>query len=290
MTLYMPKILVIGASGQLASELIFLKKNYPKFEFRFTPQLETDISNINAVKDIFEKVQPNFIINCAAYTAVDKAESDSERAYAINEQGAKNLAEVAKEYNAFLVHISTDFVFDGTSTNPYIETDTVNPISVYGASKLKGEEAIQAVGGDYTIIRTSWLYSSFGVNFVKTMMRLGVEKESLNVVSDQIGSPTYCRDLARFILENIENFKSHNRQIYHFSNQGVASWFDFATEIMKLANLSCKVSPIPTSGYPTPAARPSYSVMDKSKLTTDFNYTIPEWKTSLAECIKLLQA
>ncbi len=290
MILYMNKILVIGASGQLASELIFLKKNYPQFEFRFTPQMETDISNRESVKVIVEKVQPNFIINCAAYTAVDKAESDQNRAYEINEVGVKNLAEIAKENNSFLVHISTDFVFDGTNTNPYIESDVVNPISVYGASKLKGEQAIQNVGGDYTIIRTSWLYSSFGNNFVKTMLRLGAEKESLNVVSDQIGSPTYCRDLAKFILENIENFYSHNQQIYHFSNIGVASWFEFASEIMLLGNLNCKVSPIPTSGYPTPAARPAYSVMDKSKLMTDFNYTIPDWKQSLTECIRLLQS
>jgi dTDP-4-dehydrorhamnose reductase len=286
----MHKILVIGASGQLASELIYLKKNYPKFEFRFTAQLETDISNRDAVKSIVEKVQPEYIINCAAYTAVDKAETDSDRAYAINEAGAKNLAEIAKEFNAFLIHISTDFVFDGTNTNPYIESDTVNPISVYGASKLKGEQAIQATNGDYTIIRTSWLYSSFGANFVKTMLRLGTEKESLNVVSDQIGSPTYCRDLAEFILKNIDNFKAHNQQIYHFSNLGIASWYEFAAEIMKLANLKCQVSPIPTSGYPTPAARPAYSVMDKSKLMTDFNYQIPDWKLSLEKCIGLLQS
>jgi dTDP-4-dehydrorhamnose reductase len=286
----MNKILVIGASGQLASELVYLKKNYPKFEFRFTAQLETDISNREAVKTIVEKVQPDFIINCAAYTAVDKAESDIEKAYSINEQGVKNLAEIAKENNAFLIHISTDFVFDGTNTNPYLETDIVNPISVYGASKLKGEQAIQTVNGDYTIIRTSWLYSSFGNNFVKTMLRLGADKESLNVVSDQIGSPTYCRDLAEFILKNIGNFEANNQQIYHFSNLGVASWYEFATEIMKLGNLPCKVSPIPTSGYPTPAARPAYSVMDKSKLMTDFNYEIPDWKLSLEKCIRLLQS
>lgn len=285
----MHKILVIGASGQLASELVFLKKSYPQFEFRFTAQLETDISNRDSVKNIIEKIQPNYIINCAAYTAVDKAESDQDRAYAINESGVKNLAELAKENNSFLVHISTDFVFDGKNTSPYLESDSVNPISVYGTSKLKGEEAIQAIGGDFTIIRTSWLYSSFGNNFVKTMLRLGTEKESLNVVSDQIGSPTYCRDLAHFILENLLNFKSHNQQIYHFSNLGIASWYEFATEIMSLGKLTCKVSPIPTSGYPTPADRPAYSVMNKTKLMTDFNYTIPEWKHSLAVCIKLLQ-
>lgn len=286
----MHKILVIGASGQLASELVFLKKKYSWFEFRFTSQLETDISNRESVKSIIEKIQPNFIINCAAYTAVDKAETDQDRAYAINETGVKNVAEIAKENNAFLVHISTDFVFDGTKTNPYLESDTVHPISVYGASKLKGEETIKAVGGDFTIIRTSWLYSSFGNNFVKTILRLGAEKESLNVVADQIGSPTYCRDLARFILENLRNFSSHNQEIYHFSNLGIASWYEFAVEIMSLGNLSCQVSPIPTSGYPTPATRPSYSVMDKSKLMTDFNYTIPDWKQSLAECIRLLQS
>lgn len=286
----MKKILVIGANGQLASEIKFLQSEFSAFQFSFTSQSETDISDINAVEKIVKEVAPQYIINCAAYTAVDKAETDVERAYEINEIGAKNIAEVAKTNNIFLIHISTDFVFDGKKSSPYIESDAVNPLSVYGSSKLKGEIAIQNSQCDYAIIRTSWLYSSFGNNFVKTMMRLGAEKESLNVVADQIGSPTYCRDLAQFILSNLAQFHTQNQNIYHFSNEGVASWYDFAYEIMQQNHLKCKVNPIPTSGYPTPATRPTYSVMDKSKLKSHFSYTIPHWKESLTQCIRLLQS
>jgi dTDP-4-dehydrorhamnose reductase len=285
----MAKILVIGSSGQLASELKQLQSNFAQHEFKFTSQSEIDISDLTSVESVANNFRPNFIINCAAYTAVDKAESDTERAFEINEKGVRNLADVSKKLNAFLIHISTDFVFDGKNSRFYQESDDTNPISVYGHSKLKGEQAIQASGCDYTIIRTSWLYSSFGNNFVKTMMRLGGEKESINVVSDQIGSPTYCADLAAVILSQLENFPLHKNNIYHYSNEGVASWYDFAYEIMKMNELNCHVHPIPTSGYPTPAARPSFSVMDKSKIKNDLKIAIPHWKESLAKCIHLLR-
>lgn len=285
----MAKILIIGSNGQLASEIKQLQSNFSQHEFKFTSQSELDVSDLKSVESVANNFQPNYIINCAAYTAVDKAESDSERAFEINEKGVKNLATISKNLNAFLVHISTDFVFDGKKSSLYLESDSTNPISVYGLSKLKGEEAIQASGCDFTIIRTSWLYSSFGNNFAKTMMRLGAEKESLNVVGDQIGSPTYCADLAQFILNQLENLPHHKNNIYHYSNEGVASWYDFAYEIMQMCELKCLVNPIPTSGYPTPAARPSFSVMDKSKIKKDFNINIPHWKESLAKCIHQLR-
>ena len=285
----MARILVIGSSGQLASEIKQLQSSFTQYEFRFTSQSEMDISDLKSVESIVANFLPNYIINCAAYTAVDKAESDTERAFEINAKGIANLATLSKRLNAFLIHISTDFVFDGKKSSLYSETDTTNPISVYGLSKLKGEEAIQASGCDFIIIRTSWLYSRFGNNFVKTMMRLGAEKESLHVVSDQIGTPTYCADLALVILSQLENFQLYKNNIYHYSNEGVASWYDFAYEIMQMNKLKCSLHPIPTSGYPTPAARPSFSVMDKTKIKNGFNITIPHWKESLAKCIHLLR-
>ena len=285
----MPKILVIGSSGQLASELKQQQDQFSSYQFLFTSQIDINISDKKSVESVFKSFQPNYLINCAAYTAVDKAESEQTRAFEINEKGVHNLASLSKEYSCYLIHISTDFVFDGKKSSPYKEDDQTNPLSIYGLSKLKGEEAILASGCDYTIIRTSWLYSSFGNNFVKTMMRLGAEKESLNVVADQIGSPTYCADLADLILSQLENFPKNKNSIYHYSNEGIASWYDFAVEIMQQNELKCQVNPIPTSGYPTPAIRPSYSVMDKSKIKHDFNLDIPHWKESLAKCILLLR-
>jgi dTDP-4-dehydrorhamnose reductase len=219
---------------------------------------------------------------------VDKAETEQKRATEINEFGAQNIAKQALKMKCHLIHISTDFVFDGNNSRPYKEEDSTHPISIYGKSKWKGEEAIKVSGCDYTIIRTSWLYSSFGHNFVKTMMKLGNERESINVVVDQIGSPTYCGDLAFFILSHLEQLTSHKNNIYHYSNEGVASWYDFAYEIMKLNHLTCQVHPIPAESYPTPALRPSYSVMDKSKIKSHYNISIPHWKESLAKCIQLL--
>lgn len=284
----MAKILIIGSSGQLASELKQLQGDFPSHQFNFTSQADTDVSDAIAVHIAFQNTMPNFVINCAAYTAVDKAETEQKRATEINEFGAQNIAKQALKMKCHLIHISTDFVFDGNNSRPYKEEDSTHPISIYGKSKWKGEEAIKVSGCDYTIIRTSWLYSSFGHNFVKTMMKLGNERESINVVVDQIGSPTYCGDLAFFILSHLEQLTSHKNNIYHYSNEGVASWYDFAYEIMKLNHLTCQVHPIPAESYPTPALRPSYSVMDKSKIKSHYNISIPHWKESLAKCIQLL--
>lgn len=285
----MSRILVIGSNGQLASELKQIQSKYSNHQFLFTSQNDLDISDNKSIESVFKNFKPNYIINCAAYTAVDKAESDQESAFKINEKGVENLANHCRNENSYFIHISTDFVFDGKKSNPYTEDDKTNPLSIYGLSKLKGELAIQNSGCDYTIIRTSWLYSSFGNNFVKTMIRLGSERESLNVVADQIGSPTYCADLAMIILSQLENFPNHKNNIYHYSNEGVASWYDFAYEIMQMSSLKCQINPIPTTDYPTPAVRPSFSVMDKSKIKRHFNITIPHWKESLASCIHLLR-
>lgn len=285
----MSRILVIGSNGQLASELKQIQNKYSNHQFLFTSQNDLDISDNKSIESIFKNFEPNYTINCAAYTAVDKAESDQESAFKINEKGVENLANHCRNENSYFIHISTDFVFDGKKSNPYTEDDKTNPLSIYGLSKLKGELAIQNSGCDYTIIRTSWLYSSFGNNFVKTMIRLGSERESLNVVADQIGSPTYCADLAMIILSQLENFPNHKNNIYHYSNEGVASWYDFTYEILKISSLKCQINPIPTTDYPTPAVRPSFSVMDKSKIKRHFNITIPHWKESLASCIHLLR-
>lgn len=284
----MQTISVIGSSGQLASELKLLKDQYAQFTFHFIGQDIADISKIEEIEPHIELHKPDFIINCAAYTAVDKAESDQERAYAINEKGAKNLAELAKKNNSYLIHISTDFVFDGKKSSPYNEEDPTAPLSIYGQSKIKGEEMIRQSGCNFTIIRTSWLYSQFGNNFLKTMLRLGSEREQIHVVSDQIGTPTHCADLAEFILSHLLSLPKHKNTIFHFSNEGVASWYDFAYEIMQMKKLPCSVVPIATAEYPTPAHRPSYSLMNKAKIKQTFHHTIPHWKESLRRCIQLL--
>lgn len=282
----MKKIVIIGSQGQLASELRLLQSEFSYLELHFFGKEEINIQDKADLALKIKSINPQFIINCAAYTAVDKAESDEQTAFDINEKGVQNLAVVSKELGVFLIHISTDFVYDGKKSTPYKENDTVHPLSVYGMSKLKGEEVIENSGVRFIIIRTSWLYSTFGNNFVKTMMRLGKEKESINVVSDQRGSPTYARDLAQFILKNLDRFSFYENQIYHYSNEGEATWFEFAQEIMILAHLPCRVFPIPSSEYPTPAIRPAYSVMDKTKIKEDFKIQIPHWKESLKKCIE----
>lgn len=284
----MSKVIVIGSSGQLASELRLLSSKFPHYTFRFVSQSESDIANISQLASIFQEIQPHFAINCAAYTAVDKAETDSIRAFEINELGALNVANLCAEYSCHLIHISTDFVFDGSKSRPYVESDSLNPLSIYGQSKLKGELAIPSTGCRYHIIRTSWLYSSFGHNFVKTMLRLGKEKETINVVDDQIGTPTYCGDLAEFILSHLSLFPEHENAIYHYSNEGTASWYDFAFEIMNLSGTKCKVVPIPSAAYPTPAVRPAYSIMSKNLIKQTYKISIPHWKESLNKCIGLL--
>ena len=290
----MLNILVTGTNGQVGSEIRELAPLYP-YNFFFTDRESLDISNVNAVHKFIEKNSINSIINCVAYTAVDKAESDEENADKINHLAVKNLAEIAKEKNLQLIHISTDYVFDGKNYKPYTEDDDTSPNGVYGKTKLDGEKALLHVKypagrglKNSVIIRTSWVYSSFGANFVKTMLRLGKEKESLGVIFDQVGTPTYARDLAKAILDILPNIKNDKVEIYHYSNEGVLSWYDFAKEIMRMAKLTCKINPIETKEYPTPAQRPHYSLLNKSKIKKEFNLAIPYWKDSLDECLKIM--
>ncbi|MBU0641612.1 MAG: dTDP-4-dehydrorhamnose reductase [Planctomycetes bacterium] len=272
--------------------------------FFFTDRTSLDISNPHAIIEFIEKNNINIIINCAAYTAVDKAESDAEMADKINHLAVKNLAQISKEKNIKLIHVSTDYVFDGKNYKPYNEDDVTNPNGVYGQTKLDGEKAMIEINpANSIIIRTSWVYSSFGANFVKTMLRLGKEKEQLGVIFDQVGTPTYARDLAKAILSIVEQIdcraslavtavsslrgtkQSTNIEIYNYSNEGVLSWYDFAKEIMRMAKLNCQINPIETKEYPTPATRPHYSLLNKSKIKKEFNITIPYWKDSLDECL-----
>lgn len=271
------KILVTGANGQLGTEL---QKLLPNAIFADVDVL--DITDADAVKRFVADNQIDTIVNCAAYTAVDKAEDDTELAQKINENGPRNLALTG----AKIVHISTDYVFDGKNYQPYLPEDETNPISVYGRTKRAGELAVLDNAKVAVIIRTAWLYSNHGNNFVKTMRRLGAEKESLNVVADQIGSPTFAKDLAQAIVTILPQMNETNKGIYHYTNEGVCSWYDFATEIMKLSGLTCKVNPIPSSAYPTKATRPFYSVLNKEKIKKVFNIEIPHWKESLVKCLK----
>lgn len=273
-------VLVTGASGQLGQALQAVAPKYKQLQFHFTTSVEADITNTSSLKTIFNRVKPNFCINAAAYTAVDKAESEPEKAHLINVAGAKNLAEICKEHSTTLIHISTDFVFDGTKTTPYTEEDATHPQGVYGATKRAGEEAIEAIFDAHYTIRTSWLYSEYGNNFMKTMIRLGNERDALNVVNDQTGTPTNANDLADAILQIItSNKKAYG--IYHYSNEGVATWYDFANKIFEVNNITINLQPIATAQYPTPAKRPAYSVMDKTKIKQTFAITITNWEDSL---------
>jgi dTDP-4-dehydrorhamnose reductase len=280
-------VLVTGANGQLGQSLQFIAKNYPDIHFVFCSSSDLDITNLENCQAVFSKIKPNYCINAAAYTAVDKAESEAEKAYLINVIGAKNLAAVCKEYSTVLLHISTDFVFDGNSAKPYSENDIPNPMGVYGQTKLDGENAIQAVFENYYIIRTSWVYSQFGNNFMKTMLRLASERDSISVVNDQFGTPTNAVDLANALIQII---LTDNRQpttdnfgIYNFSNEGQCSWYDFAKKIFEINNISIDLKPIPTTSFPTPAKRPSYSVIDKTKIKDIFGITIKKWEESIAK-------
>ena len=287
----MKKILVTGAGGQLGSEIRFLSANIKDREFVFTDYQELDITDRQAVLTYIEQGQFYAVINCAAYTAVDKAESDKEKAYLINETGAGYLAEASDKIGAKFVHVSTDFIFDGTHSTPILEDDKPGPLSVYGASKLAGELAVLKANPDCLMFRTSWVYSSFGGNFVKTMLRLCIERENLSVIFDQIGTPTYARDLAQVILGTLD--KAIDKKIsgvYNYSNEGVASWFDFAIAIRDIAGLKTKIAPIETTQYPTPATRPKYSVLNKKKVKDTFGIEIPYWRESLVSCMKLITA
>jgi dTDP-4-dehydrorhamnose reductase len=282
-------ILVTGSNGQLGSELRYISESNTQFKYFFTDVAELDITKAEDVSEFVKTNKINTIINCAAYTAVDKAESDLEMSTKINVTAPEILSKICTENNVLLVHISTDFVFDGTSSIPYTEDIKTAPLSAYGGTKRNGEIAIENNAAKYIIIRTSWLYSTFGGNFVKTMQKYGAERESLNVIFDQIGTPTYARDLANTILKCIEQYDDSKKGIYHYSNEGVASWYDFAVEIMNLSNIECKILPIETIEYPTPAMRPKYSVLNKKKIKTTFGIEISHWKNSLANCIHLLK-
>ena len=275
-------VLVTGANGQLGQAIQFVAGNYPKIEFVFCSSSDLDITNKENCETVFNRIKPDFCINTAAYTAVDKAESDPKKAELINVIGAKNLAECCKKSRAKLIHISTDFVFDGSKKEPYKESDLPNPKGVYGLTKLEGEKAIQKVFDAYYIIRTSWVYSQFGNNFMKTMLRLASERTSLSVVNDQIGTPTNAVDLANAILKIVEtNSRKSHFGFYNFSNEGQCSWFDFAKKIFEINEVKIDLNPIPTTQFPTPAERPKYSVLDKTKIKTTFGIAIHSWEDSL---------
>lgn len=273
-----PRILVTGSNGQLGTCIKDIDNNM--FDIHYVNSTELDITNKQKVKEFFEKHKLDWCVNCAAYTAVDKAESEYDNAYKVNVSGVKNLAESCIKYNVKLVHISTDFVFDGEHNKPYKESDPTNPISVYGDTKLKGEHALSNSLKEYFILRTSWLYSEHGSNFLKTMLRLSKDKTQLGVVGDQIGTPTYAKDLAKAIFHIISNDIS-DYGIYHYSNNGVASWYDFAKAIFDISNINIQLNNITTAQFPTPAKRPYFSVLDKTKIETTLKQKAPYWRDSL---------
>lgn len=280
--------LVFGGSGQLGQCLSAVADKINFDGIIFPPEGEANILDVEALTRLFEKHKPAYSINCAAYTAVDKAEDELETARKVNRDGAENLAKLCAKYNCTLIQISTDFVFEGNIPKLLNEDDATSPISVYGLTKLEGEEAVAANADKYYTLRTSWLYSEYGNNFVKTMLKLAVDRNELSIIADQVGTPTYAIDLAGAILHIINN---DNQQygIYHYSNEGVTSWYDFAVGIFDIAGVKIKVNPIKTSQYPTKATRPKFSAMDKSKIKSTFNLPIPYWRDSLIACIKALK-
>ena len=286
----MKEILVTGSNGQLGSEIRQLEKQYPGFAFTYTDVGELDLTDEKAVDDFLKSTSFDFCINCAAYTAVDKAEDDRELARLINATAVEYLTKACAHQNTYLVHISTDYVFDGTNYRPYVETDPPSPNSFYGLTKHEGEEAMGKFAGSGLIIRTAWLYSSFGNNFVKTMLRLGKEREVLGVVADQIGSPTYAGDLARAILDILSGEKlKEGVEIYHYSNEGVISWYDFAKAIMRESGTDCKINAIESKDFPAKANRPFYSVLNKAKIKKDFGLKVPYWLDSLKHVLVQLK-
>lgn len=282
-----PTILVTGANGQLGKEIRELESAYPEFNFIFLSREDMPVHHFELVRNVFKGFKPQFLINCAAYTAVDKAETEKELAFQVNGESTGVLAAVCKAYNTKFIHISTDYVFDGQGTRPYRVDDPVNPQCVYGASKLEGEIQALRFNPDSIVIRTSWVYSAFGKNFVKTMLRLMAEKEEVNVVSDQVGCPTYAADLAGVILHIIASGK-WVPGIYQYSNTGAVSWYTFARAIGELSGKQCRVNPIPSSSYPTPAKRPAYSVMDISGILETWELNGIDWMSSLKACLARL--
>jgi len=284
----MRNTVVFGASGQLGQCFKNLAEKGGRLSIYFPDESEANILDYSALEKVFETYKPTYCINCAAYTAVDKAEDESETAFKVNKTGVENLSKLCSENDSTLIHVSTDFVFKGDSSTPRREDSVADPINVYGKSKLEGEQVVEALLKKYFIIRTGWLFSEYGNNFVKTMLRLGAERDELKVIADQVGTPTYAIDLAVVILQII---KSSGTQygIYHYSNEGVASWYDFAKAIFEISGVSVKVKPVKTEEYTTKAKRPSYSVMDKSKIKNMLEIEIPYWRESLVNCINKLK-
>lgn len=286
-------VLVTGAGGQLGSEIRDCSDNFKGLNLIFTDSPDLNICNVNALNRFIATNSIEAVINCAAYTSVDNAEEDVQTARKVNAEGVLNLVKAMANVNGKIIHISTDYVFDGTKSTPYVEEDTINPIGVYGKTKRQGELAVINSCTEGIVIRTSWLYSAYGNNFVKTMMRLGKEKEKLSVIFDQIGTPTFAGDLASAclaILSNKKNRIDKDGKVYHFSNEGIISWYDFALAIMKINKIDCIVLPIETKDYNTLAQRPHYSVLNKSKIKRDFNIIVPYWKDSLEKCIRKINS
>ena len=283
----MKRILVTGANGQLGLSLKDLSADYQEMKFDFMSSSELDITSSENVRSAFSNAAYDYCINCAAYTAVDKAEDEPEKAFEVNAEGTKFLAEACKEFGVILIHISTDFIFDGKKLSPYSETDVPNPLNIYGKSKLKGEQYILMLLKDYFVVRTSWVYSEYGGNFLKTMLRLSSDRNEINVVNDQFGSPTYAKDLARFILFLIDTGTTAFG-IYNFSSESNITWFDFANLILARKDNGIRVFPVNTSQFPTPALRPKYSVLSKGKIKESFNYTVPDWEEGVRICLQKL--
>jgi len=289
------KVLVTGSDGQLGSSLLKLHNEYHSLELITSDLHNLDISSAEQVQNFITAKQYDFVVNCAAYTGVDKAEQNESTAFSINQLGSKNLAEACEDLKIPLVHMSTDYVFSGESNIPYIESDLTGPLTAYGRSKLAGEKCVLDSGVYGLIIRTSWLFSEFSSNFVKSMIRLGGQRKDLGVVFDQVGSPTYAGDLARSILEILNGYTEgslvlEKAKVYHYCNHGVCSWYDLAEAVMDFAGLDCKIHPITTEEFPLPAKRPPYSVLNTRQFRDKFNIDIPHWRSSLAICINNLKS
>ncbi len=283
------KILVTGANGQLGNEIKLISRKHSDIHFYFTDVDELDITQIIHVENFLKENPVDIIINCAAYNAVDKAEEDEESAFMINSIAVKYFSQLAFEKKIFLIHVSTDYVFDGIKNMPYTESDIVNPLSVYARSKQEGESQIQSTLKRGIIIRTSWLYSEYGSNFVKTIIKFAKDRDALNVVCDQVGTPTYAKDLAEVIFKLIPRTnKIREVEIYHYSNEGVASWYDFAKAIVEISGINCQIKPVETKNYPLPAHRPFFSILNKSKIKKFLDIDIPYWRESLKDCLQNL--